>query len=70
MLKQKLIKNRICSLILIDELDNIFFDAYSIRFEDLFDYREKHFWELEDGTFAWGNLQGYCKKAFPVHNPV
>ena len=60
MLKQKIIKNRICSLILVDDFNNINFDAYYIRFEDLFQtdfdeiekYWNSHFWELEDGTFA------------------
>ena len=38
MLKQKLIKNKICSLILIDDFNNAIFDAYSLRFEDLIDF--------------------------------
>jgi len=60
MLKQKIIKNRICNLILVDNLNNTIFDAHSVRFEDLFQtdfdeiekYRQQHFWELEDGTFT------------------
>ena len=46
-------------MILIDKFNNIIFDAYSLRFEDLiidFDeikkYRHSHFLELDDGTFA------------------
>jgi len=58
MLKQKLIKNRICNLLLIDDFNNVIFDAHSLRLEDLIDfaelekYRHSHFWEIDDGTFA------------------
>lgn len=51
MLKQKLIKSKICSLILIDDLNNTIFDSHSIMFEDLFKYRQEHFWEDNYGTF-------------------
>ena len=45
-------------MILVDDSNNIIFDTYSLRFEDFIDfdehkkYRQEHFWEIEDGTFA------------------